>query len=159
MNQTWNNEAFKFRLTTDKTQLQIERIHQFLSEKAYWCLGIPRETVEKAIANSLCFGLFDVSEASHVQAGFARMVTDGATFAWLCDVYVEDEYRGQNLSKWMIECLLTHPDLQGLRRICLATRDAHTLYERYGFAATKSPENWLEIKIDDLYRRKVIQLR
>jgi GNAT superfamily N-acetyltransferase len=147
--QTWRREGFY--ISTDKSLLQVSRIHQFLSTQAYWCRGIPRETVAAAIAGSLCFGLHAESDAA--QVGFARVVTDCATFAWLCDVYVEHAHRGKGLSKWMVECVLSHRDLQHLRRICLATKDAHSLYQRFGFTATKTPGNWMEIKHNDLYQK------
>jgi GNAT superfamily N-acetyltransferase len=152
-------------VSTDPGLLQLPRIHAFLSTQAYWCLGIPYETVAQAAANSLCFGVYRVRDAEEltkelrpapnlVQVGFARVVTDSATFAWLCDVYVEDAHRGQGLSKRLMTEVMQHPQLQGLRRICLATRDAHSLYEQFGFTATKAPQNWLEIRNDAVYSKK-----
>lgn len=149
----WKRDSFV--ISTDKSMLQIDEIHKFLSQEAYWCLGVPRSVVEKAIEGSLCFGVYDESKNT-AQIGYARLVTDKATFAWLCDVYIENEYRGEGLSKWLMECILAHPDLQGLRRICLATKDAHSLYEKYGFEVTKTPGNWLEIKDNDIYKKKSI---
>lgn len=137
-------------ISTDKSLLCIDDIHRFLSHKAYWCLGIPKEVVSKAIENSLCFGLFD--ETSKKQVGFARVVTDKATFAWICDVYIEEAYRGRSLSKWLMEVLLSHPDLLSLRRVCLATKDAHDLYKMYGFKVTETPQNWMEVKDNDIYK-------
>jgi GNAT superfamily N-acetyltransferase len=148
---SWQKNNFV--ITTDKSELQIHRIHRFLSEEAYWCLGIPEKVVRKAIDGSHCFGLFDYSKEQKPQVGFARIVTDQATFAWVCDVYIENEYRGQGLSKWLVECFLRHPDLQSLRRICLATKDAHKLYEKYGFEVTQSPANWLEIKNNEIHKK------
>lgn len=150
MIEEWNKEDFI--LSTDKFRLQPDRIHKFLSTQAYWCLGIPLSVVKKAIEGSLCFGLFKVEGNKEVQVGFARIVTDGATFAWLCDVYIESELRGLGLSKWMMECLMSHPALKNLRRICLATKDAHPLYKKYGFEVTPTPQNWMEIKDNDLYK-------
>jgi GNAT superfamily N-acetyltransferase len=146
---SWQKNNFV--ISTDKSILQIHRIHRFLSEEAYWCLGIPEKVVRKAIDGSLCFGLYDDSKENKPQVGFARIVTDQATFAWVCDVYIENEYRGQGLSKWLVECFLKHPELQSLRRICLATKDAHTLYEKFGFEVTQTPANWLEIKDNEIY--------
>jgi N-acetylglutamate synthase-like GNAT family acetyltransferase len=146
----WKKDNFV--ISTNKSKLQIDRIHKFLSQEAYWCIGVPKSVVEKAIEGSLCFGVYDESDNT-AQIGYARLVTDKATFAWLCDVYIENEYRGEGLSKWLMECLLAHPELQGLRRICLATKDAHKLYEKYGFEVTKSPGNWLEIKDNDVYTK------
>jgi GNAT superfamily N-acetyltransferase len=134
-------------LSTDPSLLDVSLIHQFLSEQSYWAPGIPREVVERSIANSLCFGLFDESQ----QIGFARVVTDRATFAWLGDVFVIDEFRGEGLGKWMIETLLTHPDLQGLRRCLLGTRDAHGLYTQFGFTPLAEPSRFLEIHRPNLY--------
>jgi GNAT superfamily N-acetyltransferase len=142
-------------LSTDKHLLQLERIHHFLSTEAYWSLGIPLKVVEKAIHHSLCFGLYDRSSQEPGQIGFARVVSDGATFAWICDVYVDTAHRGKGHSKWMMECLMAHPDLQGLRRICLATKDAHQLYVKSGFRVTETPGNWMEIKDNEIYKPKV----
>lgn len=128
---SWKRE--NFHLTTDKTRLQFRQIHHFLSNHAYWSLGIPSEIVAEAAKNSLCFGLFDESKAERPQIGFARVVTDRATFAWLCDVYIEPAYRGSGLAKWMMNCLIKHPALKGLRRFCLATKDAHSLYANKSF--------------------------
>lgn len=145
----WHNDLYE--ISTQKDRLQIERIHKFLSQETYWSLGISIEVVQRAITGSICFGLFD--SKSNQQIGFARVVTDQATFAWLCDVYVESAYRRRGLSKWLMECVLSHPNLKGLRRICLATKDAHSLYERYGFEATQTPANWMEIKDNDIYKK------
>ena len=134
-------------LSTDRTLLDVALIHRFLSEQSYWAPGIPREIVERSIQNSLCFGLFHGSR----QVGFARFVTDRATFAWLGDVFVIDECRGEGLGKWMVESLLTHPDVQGLRRILLGTRDAHTLYTQFGFTPLSDPSRFLEIHRPSLY--------
>ncbi len=147
---SWKKENFI--LDTDKEKLQYDRIHKFLT-RTYWCEGIPLEVVTKAAQNSLCFGLYDTSQNNRPQIGFARVVTDSTTFAWLCDVYIEETYRGQGLSKWVMECVTSHPALKGLRRICLATKDAHTLYTKYGFEVTQTPANWMEIKDNDLYKK------
>jgi len=135
-------------LSTEPGLLDVSLIHKFLSEQSYWAPGIPREVVERSLANSLCFGLFHESQ----QIGFARVVTDRATFAWLGDVFVLDEFRGEGLGKWMIEALLKHPDLQGLRRILLGTRDAHSLYARFGFTPLAEPSRFLDIHRPDIYR-------
>ena len=134
-------------LATDRRLLDVAFIHRFLSEQSYWAAGIPRETVERSIANSLCFGLFHESQ----QVGFARIVTDRATFAWLGDVFVIEAHRRDGLGKWMIESVLKHPDLQGLRRILLGTRDAHTLYTRFGFTPLADPSRFLEIHTPNVY--------
>jgi RimJ/RimL family protein N-acetyltransferase/N-acetylglutamate synthase-like GNAT family acetyltransferase len=144
---------FAFFITTDKKQLQLRRIHRFLSQEAYWCLGIPSSVVAKSIENSICFGLYHQDEKIIHQIGYARLVTDRSTFAWLCDVYIEQPYRGRGLSKWLMECIMSSRYVRGLRRICLATRDAHGLYQNYGFKVTDTPANWMEIKDYDVYRK------
>jgi GNAT superfamily N-acetyltransferase len=134
-------------ISTNKTRLDIPAIHAYLT-RSYWSPGIPKATVEKAIAGSLCFGLF--SEQGH-QVGFARAITDGATFAYLADVYVLEQHRGQGLGKWIVEAILAHPSLQGLRRILLATRDAHELYARFGFKPLAMPESLMSIHRPNVY--------
>ena len=133
-------------ITTDTHKLDIDAIHAYLS-RSFWAEGIPKETVAKAIVNSLCFGLFDSAE----QIGLARVVTDRATFAYLCDVYVLETHRRLGLGKWLIETVMAHPDLQGLRRFQLVTRDAHGLYSRHGFAAPADPERHMEIFKHGMY--------
>ena len=110
----------EFCISTDKTKLHIDAIHEFLSTKAYWCLNIPRQTVQNAIQNSLCFGVYKDDE----QIGFARIISDYATVAYLGDVFILEQYRGRGLSKWLVETVMTHPHLQGLRRWILLTADA-----------------------------------
>jgi GNAT superfamily N-acetyltransferase len=122
-------------------------IHGYLAS-SYWSPGIPREIVAKGLENSLAFGLFAGSE----QIGLARVITDRATYAYLADVFVLEGYRGRGLSKWLLQCILSHPDLQGLRRFSLATRDAHTLYAQFGFAALANPGVHMEILRPDIYR-------
>ena len=126
----------KYHISTDKSLLDLDMIQGFLRE-AYWCVGIPKAVVERSIANSLCFGAYDESGN---QAGFARVVTDKATFAYLADVFVLEAHRGQGISKMIMEAYTTHPDLQGLRRHMLATSDAHGLYKNYGFTPIPEPE-------------------
>jgi GNAT superfamily N-acetyltransferase len=140
----------QFFISDIKQDLQLERIYDFLSKEAYWCIGIPKSILEKAIASSICFGVYD--DKFNLQIGFARVVTDKATFAWLCDVYIEPAYRGQGLSKWLIKTIKQDPDLQNLRRFCLATKDAHSLYEGFGFQITKTPNYWMEIKDNEIYK-------
>lgn len=142
-----------FLVSTDPQRLQIDRVHHFLAFESYWCVDIPKNFVQRAADNSLCFGIYDESSAGSHQVGFARVVTDYATFAWVCDVYVEKAYRGQGLSKWMMQVLVKHPALQDLRRICLATVAAHGLYEQVGFRVTQTPGSWMEIKDNDIYKK------
>lgn len=142
-----------FIVSSDPGLIQIDRVHRYLSEDSYWCVGIPKEFVAKAVKNSLCFGVYEVIGDTLIQVGFARVVTDFATFAWICDVYIEKDYRKKGLSKWMMAFLIKHPQLKQLRRICLATLGAHTLYEKYGFTITKTPTSWMEIKDNDIYKK------
>jgi GNAT superfamily N-acetyltransferase len=123
----WRREEYL--ISTDVERLDVDLIHRFLSEESYWAPGIAREVVERSIENSICFGLYDASE----QMGFARVITDRAAFAYLADVFVLPGHRGRGLGKWLIETVLSYPDLQNLRRFFLGTADAHSLYERYGF--------------------------
>ena len=139
----------KFCISTDRARLDIAAMHSYLS-RAYWSEGIPIETIRKAVEGSLCFGLFDGSR----QIGLARVITDKATFAYLCDVYVLEEYRGQGLGKWLMEAVRSHPDLQNLRRFILLTRDAHGLYEKFGFTPPKNPTRYMEIAPPDIYKRR-----
>lgn len=136
-----------FTISTDKQRLDIAAIHAFLAS-SYWAQGIPAELVAKSVSGSLCFGLYDPSGA---QTGFARVVTDGATFAYLCDVYVLERARGQGLGVWLVDTVMRHPDLAGLRRSVLVTRDAHSLYARFGFVPTKTPDRIMEIARPGLY--------
>lgn len=129
-----------FEISTDRTRLDVDYVHRYLSQECYWAIGRSRAVVEKSLANSLCFGVYDGAR----QIGFARVVTDYATFAWLCDVFIDAAYRGHGLGKQLVEAVITHPELQGLRNFILATRDAHELYRRYGgFDALTAPERWM----------------
>lgn len=121
-------------------------VHEFL-RRSYWAQNIPSETVRRSIENSLCFGLFKAEK----QIGFARVVTDYATFAYLCDVFVIEEFRGRGMSKWLMETILAHPELQNLRRWLLATKDAHGLYGQFGFTALDAPEVFMERHAPDVY--------
>ena len=137
----------EFTVITDPSHLDVAAVHSYLT-RSYWCEGIPRETVERAISNSLCFGLFH----NKAQIGFARVVTDRATYAYLCDVYVLEKSRDKELGVWLMECVMKHPDLQGLRRFSLTTRDAHGLYRKFGFNELKKPESQMEIVDHEIYR-------
>ena len=119
----------EYLLSTDPSKLQVDMIHSYLSKESYWALNIPKETVERSIKNSMPFGLY----ANGQQVGFARLVTDRTIFAYLADVFILPAFRGKGLSKWMIKSIQSHPELQGLRRWMLATRDAHGLYEQFGW--------------------------
>ncbi|MEO5793609.1 MAG: GNAT family N-acetyltransferase [Rhodoferax sp.] len=129
-----------YRIATDPASLDMVAIHAYLT-RSYWSPGIAFERVQRAAANSLCFGLFHGVE----QVGFARVVTDKTTFAYLADVYVLEAHRGQGLSKWLVQTVLAHPELQGLRRFLLATADAHGLYAQFGFQPLAKPERMMQI--------------
>jgi GNAT superfamily N-acetyltransferase len=135
-----------YEISCDTSRLDVDAIHAFLTQ-SYWSPGVPRDTVARAVANSLCFGVFH----DRRQVGFARLITDKATFAYLADVYVLPEHRGKGISKDLMEQVMKHPDLQGLRRLLLATRDAHSLYTRFGFKPLASPGNMLEVHRPNVY--------
>lgn len=124
-------------------------VHEYLTVQSYWAQNVPFSTVQKSIENSLCFGIYKDTK----QIGFARWITDKATFAYLADVYVLDEHRGRGLSKKLMSLMLFHPDLQGLRRYMLATRDAHGLYAQFGFKPIENPESLMAIVISDIYQQ------
>ena len=139
MTRGWRREGYL--ISTDASMLDLEVVHGYLS-RSYWAAGIPEDVVRRSIENSLCFGVYRGEE----QAGFARVVTDRATFAYLADVFVLEEHRRQGIGKWLVEVILSHPDLQGLRRWMLATRDAHDLYRRYAFTELARPGIFMERK-------------
>jgi GNAT superfamily N-acetyltransferase len=141
----------EFLISNDRSLLQFDRIHRFLSQDAYWSKDIPRAVVEKAAQNSICFGVYHHG----LQVAYGRIVSDYATFAWLSDIYVENEFRGQGVSKQLVEFMMAEPAMQNLRRVCLATKDAHSLYTRFGFEITKTPTFWMEIKNNDIYKTKL----
>jgi len=129
-----------FNISTDQSLLDFEMIYKYLSEDSYWAKGVPTETVKKALANSFCFGIYK----HNTQVGLARVITDKATFAYICDVFVLPGYRGLGLSKWLLQTIAANPELQGLRRWTLATADAHGLYSQFGFTPLTRPERWME---------------
>ncbi len=135
-----------FQISTDRLRLDVELIHEFLSN-SYWSKGIPSEIVRRAIKHSLCFGIYKKEK----QVGFARIISDFATYAYIADVFVVQSCRGISLSKWLMECILAHPQLQGLRRWSLVTADAHGLYARFGFKPPQAPHRWMEILRSDVY--------
>lgn len=138
-----------YELSGDPARLDLDAIHAYLT-RSYWSPGIPREVVGRAMRHSLCLGVYE--RRSGAQVGFARVVTDHATFAYLCDVYVLEEHRGRGLSKAMMRWLMEQPALTGARRIMLATRDAHGLYRQSGFADVVRNTNLMEIVRPDIYR-------
>jgi GNAT superfamily N-acetyltransferase len=138
----------EFLISTDRQRLDYDVVYEFIST-SYWARGMPRATFERAIENSLIFGVYQGREP----VGFGRVITDRATYAYLSDVFVLESYRKRGLSKWLMECILAHPDLQGLRRFALFTRDAQGLYARYGFDAPRSPSTYLERWTPNVYAR------
>ena len=130
----------KYTITTDKSKLDIAVVHDYLCNQSYWVKGIGKETLKREIDHSLCFGVFH----QHTQIGFARVITDFTSFAYLCDVFIIEAYRGKGLSKWLMQSMLDHPELQNLRRWTLYTLDAHGLYKQFGFGESKIPERFME---------------
>jgi GNAT superfamily N-acetyltransferase len=141
----WHKEEFT--ITTDKSKMDIDVIHGYLS-RSYWAQGVPRTTVQKSIEGSLSFAVLHGSR----QVGFARVITDKATFGYLSDVFILEEYRGKGLSKWLMEIILGHPELQNFRRFLLSTRDAHGLYRQFGFKDLVAPENWMQVYNPEVYK-------
>ena len=139
MSRRWRRDGYL--ISTDRSLLDLRFVHGYL-KTSYWAAGVPEEVVRRSVENSLCFGVYSDQE----QIGFARVVTDRATFAYLADVFVLEEHQGRGLGKWLVEVVLSHPELQGLRRGMLATRGAHELYRRYGFAELGRPGIFMEKK-------------
>lgn len=139
-----NDDAFTkkgFSISNDKALIDFETVYNYLSNDSYWAQGIPAERLRRAIENSICFGVYHQNK----QAGFARVVTDNATFAYICDVFILADYKRLGLSKWLMQTIRQHPELQGLRRWSLATADAHGLYAQFGFTVISRPDRWMEI--------------
>jgi N-acetylglutamate synthase-like GNAT family acetyltransferase len=128
-----------FTVSTDRSKVDLNKVCDFLA-RSYWANNRKRETIMKSIEHSLCFSLFD----GNVQIGFARVITDGATFAYLCDVFIDENYRGKKLGTWLLQCILEHPDVAGVRRFCLATKDAHEFYKQFGFMSLQEPKRFME---------------
>ncbi len=137
---------------TDPNRLDLAVVHGFLAG-SYWAQGVPLEIVERSIRNSLCFGLYDPAGGDR-QVGFARVITDRATFAYLADVFVVESHRRRGLGRLLMDAVVAHPELQGLRRWMLATRDAHALYAQYGFTPLPAPETFMQLHDPEVYRRK-----
>lgn len=141
-----------FLISTDRSRLDLDVVHGFLTE-CYWARGIAKEVVARSIQHSLCFGMYHAEK----QAGFARVISDYATYAYLGDLFVLEPYRGHNLGKWMMQCIMAHPWLQGLRRWSLLTRDTHGLYAQFGFTPLKTPERYMEIHNPGVYNATAVQ--
>lgn len=141
----WTKENYS--ITTDKSKIDVAFVQQFLS-RSYWAENIPAEIVQRSIEGSLCFAVFHKQQ----QVGFARVITDAATFAYLADVFIDEAWRGKGLSRWLMEVIMSHPSLQGLRRFLLATRDAHGLYGKFGFTPLKDTAPWMQIHAPGIYK-------
>ena len=141
-------EKDDYRISTDKEKIDLPYVHGFLRH-SYWAENIPEETVRRSIEGSLCFGVYHQQK----QVGFARVITDTATFAYLADVFIDEDFRGRGLSRWLIKTILQHPSLQGLRRFLLATKDAHGLYSKSGFTALAHTDRWMEIHHPGIYKK------
>ena len=138
----------EFLISTSRERLSLDVIHDFLTN-CYWAKGIPREVVARSIEHALCFGIYDKEGA---QVGFARVISDFATIAYIGDVFVLESHRGQGLGKWLMQCITQHPALRNLRRWILTTRDAHRLYSQFGFTPVKAPERFMELHNPDVYK-------
>ena len=141
---TWTKDDFS--ICTEKDRINVEYVHSFLTH-SYWAKGIPVETIRKSIAGSMCFSIFYKEQ----QIGFARVISDEATFAYLADVFVDEKFRGQGLSKWLMEVIMNHESFRELRRFMLATRDAHGLYAQFGFTPLTHTDRWMQIHKPDIY--------
>lgn len=147
MNENREWRRGEFLMSTDREKIEIETIHHYLTTETYWAGDRTLETVRRSFENSLPFVIYKNEET----VGFARVVSDFATFGWLADVFIRQEYRGRGLSKWLMEVVIAHPHLQGLRRFLLATRDAHELYRQFGFEDLRIPYLWMERTAPDAY--------
>ena len=139
-----------YEVSTDPDRIDLDYVHHYLSEISYWAQGIPRDVVARSIANALSFGLYGPDGA---QAGFARVITDRATFAWLADVFIDPALQGKGLGKGLMDAIFAHPELQELRRFMLVTLDAHGLYQQYGFGPPPNPDRLMAVVRTDLYRK------
>ena len=139
----------EFEISTDPSRIDLAVVHGFLTN-SYWAKGVPMETMQRAVQQSICFGIYQGPN----QGGFARVITDRATFAYLADVFVLESHRGKGLSKWLMQCIKSHPDLQGLRRWILATQDAHGLYRQFGFTPLANPDRWMELHNPAVYAKR-----
>jgi len=140
----WHREGFT--ISTDHARLDLDAVYEFLST-SYWARGIPRDVMERSIAHAIPFGIYEGGR----QVGFARVVSDRATVGYIGDVFVLEPWRGRGLSRWLMDCVMAHPELQGFRRWILLTRDAHGLYEKYGFTPIAAPDRWMEKHTKDPY--------
>lgn len=142
----WTKDDFT--ITTERQKIDLNYVHGFLA-RSYWAEGIPIETVRRSVEGSICFSVLYLNQ----QVGFARVITDEATFAYLADVFIDEKFRGKGLSKWLMDIIVSYPSLQGLRRFILATRDAHGLYSQFGFQPLNNVDRWMQIHNPDVYRK------
>lgn len=145
---TYERTHESFLLSTDPAKIDLPTVHRYLSESSYWAKNIPFDVFRTSVQNALCFGIYENGR----QAGFARVITDKATFGYIGDVFILDAYRGRGLSKWLMQCILEHPELQGFRRWLLATADAHGLYAQSGFHSLAKPDRWMELHNPNVYQ-------
>lgn len=145
---TYERTHESFLLSTDPAKIDLPTVHRYLSESSYWAKNIPFDVFRTSVQNALCFGIYENGR----QAGFARVITDRATFGYIGDVFILDAYRGRGLSKWLMQCVLEHPELQGFRRWLLATADAHGLYAQSGFHSLAKPDRWMELHNPNVYQ-------
>lgn len=143
----WTKDDFL--ISTDKSKIDVNYVHWFLTH-SYWAEGISIDTVQRSIEGSLCFSVVYLNH----QVGFARVITDEATFAYLADVFIDENFRGKGLSKWLVEVIMSYPTLQGLRRFLLATRDAHGLYKQFGFELLNNVDRWMHIHKPNIYKQE-----
>ena len=152
MDTVWESEREGFLISTDREKINLEFVHHYLSGESYWASQIPFETVQKSIAGSLCFGIYEGER----QVGFARVITDLATYGYLADVFIAEDYRGRSLGTWLIQSIMSHPELQGFRIWQLATRDAHGLYAKLGFGPLEDPGRIMSKKDPEIYKKSRI---
>ncbi len=145
-----------FLITTDPHRVDVEVVYEFLSKQTYWARDIPRAVLEKSVRNALCFSIWSTAEDAAAQVGFARVISDFATTAYIGDVFVLPSFRGRGLSKWLMSCILAHPELQGLRRWILVTSDAHGLYSQFGFKPLARAQTYMERHDPQVYARAVL---
>lgn len=132
-----------FLISTDREKIDVNMVHDYLVHDSYWASGVTLEKVTRSLQHSLCYGVYDCREAKETQIGFARVITDFSVFAYLADVFIMNSYQGQGLGKWLISCILANPELQNMRKWMLHTRDAHGLYQQFGFVVGSDPETYM----------------
>lgn len=145
--QCWRQDEFE--IDTDPARLDLDTAYDFIARRSYWSKDMPRSTFARSVKGAVCFGVYHDEQ----MIGFARVITDGATIAYLGDVYIDEAWRGRNLSKWLMRCIDSHPDLQGMRRWILVTSDAHSLYEQFGYSLLDNPDRYMERVVPNIYQK------